>query len=274
MPRGTINHLAAFPRIIAVSDIVNRSFPLIGKSRVGWRPLSAPVRTTRAPAPQTQRPEQAQPLPVPSDLCLYLVPARQSPALLLPCWRRNFFPIRVSAGMQRRHKLRVGNQAWLGLWEKAEHLSAELSTQQPALFSFEPLGLNFSAKCILIGIFLVATKSHASFGKSQPVPIWGEKCANCKTRQVFQDGTSPDGFSCFLCQKEEWLRARAFYGESSAPCHSRGPQGQDWDKRAMAGFKIRHFPVTGDPDTSKLKDFCCSLETSAFFSPEIGSLFP
>ena len=105
--------------------------------------------------------------------------------------------------MQRTHKLTIGNRASLELWEKAEHLSAELSTQQPALFSFEPLGLNFSAKFILMGIFLVATKSHASFRKSQPVPIRGGKCANCKTWQVFQDGTSPDGFSCFLCQKEE-----------------------------------------------------------------------
>lgn len=282
MPCGAINQLAAFPRIIAISDngksLVSIDRHVSGGLEVGCSPilssqsepqgcktcLRALQEETRAVS--LTSPSAFKPLPL-------FVPFGQSPTLLLPCWQRNFFPVTASARMQRTHKPVIGNWAWLGLWEKAEHLSAELSAQQPALFSCEPLRLNFSAKFILMGIFLVASKSHASFGKSQPVPTGGEKCASCKTWQVFQDGTSPDGFSCFLCQREKWLRARAFYGEGSAPCHSRGPQGQDWDKRAMAAFEIRHFSSTGDqrtdPGTSKLKDkysFCCSLGTSGVFS--------
>lgn len=51
--RGAINHLVAFPRIIAVSATVNHSFPLTGKSWGSCRSLlSGPACTVQAPAPQ------------------------------------------------------------------------------------------------------------------------------------------------------------------------------------------------------------------------------
>lgn len=74
---------------------------------------------------------------------------------------------------------------------------------QLAQLGFEPLGFNFSAKFILMGIFLVATKKPCQLQEKQSHSNEGRKCADCKTWQVFKDGMSPDGFSCFICQEEE-----------------------------------------------------------------------
>lgn len=53
--RDAINHLVAFPRVIAISATVNHSFPLTGKSWGSCRfLLSSPARTVQAPAPQNR----------------------------------------------------------------------------------------------------------------------------------------------------------------------------------------------------------------------------
>lgn len=275
MPHGAINHLVVFPGITAISHPVNHLFQQAsGGLEISRSPfLSAqfePSTANPASGPCKKRPGQhILLLPVPSNLCLSYVPFRQTSALPLPCWLCTFIPI--LARMQHTHKAIIVSQAWWGLWGKAEHLSAELSTQQPALFSFEPLGWNFSAQSILMGIFpcQLQEQQNRSNRRRKNVQIakhgkfFRMERAQMDSPLPFAKSWSDSELMCFMV--EAWHPATAV-----------GPR-----DRTGTRFEIRHFSITRDqrtgPVTSKVKDkysFHCSLEIPAIFIPENGSLFP
>lgn len=175
MPGAAVNHLAVFPRIIAVPQRVNHSFQLLAKCLVGCRLASLEfymhdmsLCTTKATRTSQKTHATCTLVQVPMDA-----------------------------------KAPVGSKAGSGLQEGAQPLLQSFVVHQLAQFGFEPLGFNFSAKFILMGIFLVATKKPCQLQEKQSHSNQGRKCADCKTWQVFKDGTSPDGFSCFICQEEE-----------------------------------------------------------------------
>lgn len=145
--------------------------------------------------------------------------------------------------------------------------SAELPAQQLVLFGLDHLRFNSPATLILMGFFLLQQKAMPASGKANPVQS-GERKIKRKLQNMasFLGWNQPRWILLFPLPAGGVSQSWCVF---SAPCHHHG------DRTGTRVPRQRSQSDTSQlqravPSTSNFKDkysFCCSLKTSAFFSP-------